>query len=59
MKRRLPRVNRNWGSGSTPSRQEDLNSCNKGVVVENSPSVAGGFPKALGVAGSKVKSVEK
>lgn len=59
MKRRLARVNRNWGSGSTPSREEDLNSWNKGIAVESSPSVAGGVPTALGVAGSKVKSVEK
>lgn len=52
-------MNRNWGSGSTPSREEDLNSWNKGIAVESSPSVAGGVPTALGVAGSKVKSVEK
>lgn len=52
-------MNRKWGSGHTPSRQEDLNSWNKGIAVENSPSAAGGFPRALGVAGSKVKSVEK
>lgn len=51
-------MNTNWGRGSTPSRQEGLNSWNKDLEVkkESQCYMREEILKAFGVAGSKIKS---